>query len=125
MSTRIRILVGVPGVLMLVNALQWLFAPAAAAEGLGMPLLDGLARSSQMGDTGGFFLSAAVMILLGAFRAEAAWLHGGALLLGGAAFYRTAAWLAHGAELAALFIVAEVVMAGILVFGASRARAVP
>lgn len=121
MSTPIRILVALPGLLMGVNALGWMIRPEATAKSLGMPLLDGMARSTQLGDLGAFFATAAVTILLGAWTQKRTWLYCGAMLLGSAAVLRTLAWAAHGAELGTAFIVPEVVMTSIVLFGASKA----
>ena len=123
MSTPIRILVALPGLLMLVSALRWMVGPEAMANSLGMPLLDGIARSTQVGDLGAFFATAGVTILLGAWKQERTWLVCGAMLLGGAAVLRTLAWAAHGADLATEFIVPEIVMTAIVLFGAAKAPA--
>jgi hypothetical protein len=120
MQRAIVVLVAVPGVLLAVNALGWLFRPAWAAENLGMPLLDGVARSTQIGDLGAFFIAGSVLILGGVFTRRPEWLRGAALLVGCAAVVRTLAWAFHGADLALSFILPEVVMAAILFFGASR-----
>ena len=116
----LRALVGVFGLLFLVNAAGWLVDASAAAEGLGMPLLDGVGRSTQMGDIGGFFVAVAVLFLGGAYRQDGQWLLGAALLLGSAALMRTLAWLLQGAAFAPEFIVPEIVLAAISVFAASR-----
>ncbi|MBQ0759812.1 MAG: hypothetical protein KBT72_09165, partial [Zhongshania sp.] len=59
----LRIIVALPAILFLMIGVRWAVDPAAAAESLGMPLLDGLARSSQMADTGAFFIALGLMIL--------------------------------------------------------------
>jgi len=123
MQRIVRIVVAIPGVLMLATGLQWLFTPQAAATSLGMPLLDGIARSTQIGDLGAFFFATATMILLGAIRANAQWLHGAALCLGGAALMRIASTLLHGADFASQFIAAEVVMTAIVLLCATRIEA--
>ena len=120
MQRTIRIIAAVPGVLMLVNGLQWLFTPQAAAQGLGMPLLEGVGRSTQIGDLGALFLGSSAMILLGAVKANAQWLYSAAVVLGFAALMRTAAWMLHGADFATQFIVAEVVMTAILLGCAAK-----
>jgi hypothetical protein len=50
-----RVIAGIIGALFLVNAAGWLVNPLSASVGLGMPLLDGVARSTQIGDIGGLF----------------------------------------------------------------------
>jgi len=105
---------------MLLNALGWMIRPEATAKSLGMPLLDGLARSTQIGDLGSFFLTAGITILLGVWKQERIWLYCGAMLLGATAVIRTLAWAAHGAELATGFIIPEIVMLAIVLFGVSK-----
>ena len=77
----IRIAAAVPGVAMLLSALGWLFQPEDAAKNLGMPLLDGVARSTQIGDFGAFFFATGTMCMLGAIQQQAQWLYGAAMLL--------------------------------------------
>ena len=51
-----RILSGLLGAFFFVQGVNWIFDAQGAAEGLAMPLLDGMARSTQAGDLTGFFL---------------------------------------------------------------------
>ena len=120
MEKGIRIVVGLLGVLFAVQALGFVVDPAAAVEGLGMPLLDGLARSSQVGDMTAFFSCLSGFILVGAIRREKTWLLAGAALLLATAVFRSLAWAMHGADLATQFIVIEIITGGILVFGATK-----
>ncbi len=107
----LRALVGVFGLVFLVNAANWVVDASAAAQGLGMPLLDGVGRSTQIGDIGGFFLAVAVLFGGGAYREDPQWLRGAALLLASAALMRTLAWLVQGAAFAPNFIVPEIALA--------------
>ena len=120
-----RILAGLPGLLFLVQGLGWLFDPKTAAEGLGMPLLDGIGRSTQIGDLGAFFFSIAAMALLGVITLRATWLYGAAMLLGGAAVMRTLSWALHGAPFTVDFIVIETVLAALFIFVGTRFDAEP
>ncbi len=120
MERAIQIFVALPGVLMGIQAIGWLVDPKGAAEGLGMPLLDGVARSTQIGDMTAFFTGLCVMVLLGAIRKNATWLAAAAIVLGGAAIFRTTAWMFHGADLATQFIVPELVLTAVLSFGVYR-----
>ena len=93
----LRILAALPGTLFCLIAFQWLVSPGQAANSLDLPLLSGAARSTQIGDTSSFFLGIGVSFLLGAIRLERQWFLAAALLVGGAAAYRVAAWGLHGA----------------------------
>ena len=79
-----------------------------------MPLLDGVGRSSQIGDLTAFFVVAGAFGVVGLLRKQALFLYTPAALLAGAAVFRTIAWLAHGAAFAPA-IVLEVVMLGVMV----------
>ena len=48
----LRILSGLIAILFLANGIQWIFFPANVAESLRMPLLEGAAASTQIGDLG-------------------------------------------------------------------------
>lgn len=120
----LRALVTLLGVVFGIQGLLWLVAPARAAEALGMPLLDGLARSTQIGDLAAFFLLAGGTMVWGARPGRGALLYVPAALFACAALGRTVAWLAHGAELAALFIVVELTAAALLAAAARQASAI-
>ena len=113
-----RILAALPGLAMGFNAVGWLFNPAQTAESLGMPLLDGIGRSTQVGDFTSFFFACAVLSLWAAIKLNASAAYAAALILGGAAVFRTTAWLMHGADLASLFIGVEVVLTLMLLVSA-------
>ena len=57
MQRTIRIVAALPGVLFAIQGLNWIIDPSAAAEGLGMPLLEGIGRSTQIGDLAAFFFA--------------------------------------------------------------------
>lgn len=96
----------------------WLVDPARAAAGLGMPLLDGIGRSTQIGDLSTFFLTAGATMLAGARPGYARLLYVPAALVGGAAITRTLAWAMHGAAFAGQFIAVEAVTGALLVAAA-------
>ena len=119
----LRLVAGFLGVFFLIQGIGWMADPSGAAEGLGMPLLDGMARSTQVGDFASFFLALGTMGLLGAYQRNPIWLRAGALLVGIASVTRTLAWLVHDAAFAGVFIGVELVSAVILLFIASRFEA--
>ena len=125
MRKGLRVATLVIGIGFLIQGAMWLAAPARSAAGLGMPLLDGLGRSTQVGDFASFFAVAGAMMVLGTRPGRGLLLYGAAGLLGGAAIGRTIAWAAQGAELATAFIAVEALVAAILVATARAERVVP
>lgn len=107
------------GLFFILQGAIWVADPGRAAAGLGMPLLDGLGRSTQVGDLSAFFLVGGATILAGSRRGRARLLYVPAGLVGVAAVMRTLAWALHGAAFAASFIAVEVV-AGALLLVAAR-----
>jgi hypothetical protein len=115
---RLRLAIVVLGVFFAFQGVAWLVDPARVAAGLGMPLLDGLARSTQVGDLASFFLVAGVAMVLGTRPGRSQVLYVPAALIGGAAVTRTLAWAFQGADFAAFFIAVEVVVGLTLLAGA-------
>ena len=115
MLIAIRCLAALPGVLMLINGVILLLNPAEGVQSLAMTLQDGLGRSSQLGDTTAFFLGTALFAFYGAYKPQSLGLYAAAILLLLVAVVRVIAYLAHGADLATVFIVVEVVSAAWLI----------
>lgn len=107
------------GALFTLQGLGWIALPARAAAGLGMPLLDGAARSTQVGDFAAFFLTLGVTILAGVRPGSSRLLLVPAGMLAAAASMRTLAWALHDAAFATAFIAIELAAAALL-FTASR-----
>jgi hypothetical protein len=122
MKKLMRVLVVLPSILFVVTGLRWLVDPATAAAELGMTLLDGVGRSTQIGDLSAFFLTLGICMLIAVITARRAWFYPPMILLALAAFGRIIAWLIHDAALAMPMIVPEAVVAGLL-FAASRVLA--
>jgi hypothetical protein len=120
MSSILRVLVVLLGVGFALQGIGWLIVPTAAAGSLGMPVLDGLGRSTQFGDFAAFFLTTGVTILLGSRPGRERLLYFPAGLLGSAAFGRIAAWDLHGATFATLFIAVELLASAVLIAAARR-----
>jgi hypothetical protein len=120
MHARLRLAIVVLGAFFTLQGIAWLVDPARVAASLGMPLLDGLARSTQVGDLASFFLVAGVTMLLGSRDGRSQLLYVPAALIGGAAVTRSLAWLWQGADFAAFFIAVEIVVAITLIAGARR-----
>ena len=112
------------GVFFALQGVRWLYDPGRAAESLGMPLLDGVGRSTQIGDLATFFLTLGATAIVGSWPGRARLLYVPAAMLAVTAVLRTVAWTLHGADLAWLFIAVELVAAGALLAGAIRLDAV-
>lgn len=108
------------GVGFVLQGLGWIVAPERTAASLGMPLLDGLGRSTQVGDFAAFFLAAGATMLAGSRPGQSRLLFVPAGMLAAAAVVRTLAWLVHGAAFAATFIAVEVIAAAVLMTAARR-----
>ena len=120
MKLLFRVLVTLPAILFIVTGLRWAIDPSGAATALGMTLLDGIGRSSQIGDVGAMFLFMGTMMLIALITAKRTWFYAPALLLSLIAVYRLLAWLVHDAALAMGMIVVELVVAVILLIAASK-----
>lgn len=119
MRSPLRITTALLGAFFTLQGLGWLAIPARAAAGLGMPLLDGVGRSTQIGDLTSFFVVAGLLMLGGSRPGHARLLAIPGMMLGVAAAARTLAWAVHGAAFATAFIAIEVVSSALL-FAASR-----
>ena len=122
MNLIFRILAGLVGLAMGLSGVRWIIDPAGSAAGLGMPLLEDMGASTQIGDFAAFFLAIGVFVAVAQRRGASRWLLAAALLLGLAATMRTLAFAFGHAPFGAIPIAAEVVMATILVTSA-RLRA--
>ncbi|MDX2169523.1 MAG: hypothetical protein SF182_20815 [Deltaproteobacteria bacterium] len=119
-NQRFRTGIAVLGGFFTLQGIAWLVAPGLAASGLGMPLLDGMARSTQIGDFASFFLIAGLSMLVGSQPGRARVLYFPAALIGASSITRTLAWLLHGADFAALFIAIEIATGVLLYRAATR-----
>jgi len=118
MSSILRTVTVLLGAGFALQGVGWLIAPDRAAGALGMPVLDGLGRSTQFGDFAAFFLTAGVTILAGSRPGRGRLLYVPAGLLASAAFGRIVAWALHGAAFATTFILVELVASLLLLVGA-------
>jgi len=120
MKTVLRVLVVLAAITFLVIGLRWAIDPSSAASDLGMTLLSGVGRSSQIGDVGALFLSMGSMILIALTTGQRSWFYAPALMLSLIAVLRILAWLLHGAALTLDMIILEVIVASLLLLASSR-----
>ena len=120
MKNVLRIVAGLIGILFFLNGLQWIISPANVAASLGMPLLEGVGLSTQIGDLGSFFITVGAMTLIGAITTTRHWFYAPSMLLLVAALYRTLSTLLYGAPFVMSAIVVEVVVGLFLIFVSSK-----
>ena len=120
MKNVLRVVAGLLGALFFVMGLQWILSPANIAESLGMPLLEGVGLSTQIGDLGSFFITVGAMTLIGAITTTRHWFYAPSMLLLVAALYRMLSTLLYGAPFAISAIAVEVVVGLFLIFASSR-----
>jgi len=120
MKNVLRVVAGLLGALFFVMGLHWILSPANIAESLGMPLLEGVGLSTQIGDLGSFFITVGAMTLIGAITTTRHWFYAPSMLLLVAALYRTLSTLLYGAPFVISAIAVEVVVGLFLIFASSR-----
>ncbi len=115
MDSILRLLSAAAGMPIFGNGVLFITDPQTAARQLGMPLLEGIGRSTQIGDFGSFFLCSSIAAFYGAWNRSPLLLYVAALLIGGAALCRMIASLLHDAPFATTFIAVELILATIWV----------
>ena len=116
----LRIFLLLPAIGFVVAGLRIAVAPEGAVQRLAMPLLDGAARSSQIGDVGAFCMGMGLMMITALRTRKREWFIAPAILLASAAVFRTLAFLFHDAPLLMNMIAVEVVIASSLVLAANK-----
>ncbi len=119
MKKLLTVIVALPGLLFTITGLRWLTDPAGSAAGFGMPVLEGVGLSTQIGDLSAFFLVLGLCILIALITSRRVWYYPAILLLSLTAIGRILAWLLHDATLAVQMIAPEVIIS-ILLLIASR-----
>lgn len=120
MKNTLRVVAGLLGTLFLINGLQWIIAPANISAQLGMPLLEGVGLSTQIGDMGSFFITVGAMTVIGALSQTRHWFYAPSMLLLVAALFRTLSTAIYGAPFVLPAIVVEVSVGLFLIFAGSR-----
>ena len=117
-----RVISGIIGVFMLLQAFLWLIDPLSAAQSLSMSLLEGEGGNTQIGDFTSFFFTAGLMATIGAYRSEHLWLYTTISLLGSAAIFRISAGLFHGTDFLTSAIAFEIVASILLLISANKLK---
>ena len=112
---RVRQILGaLTGVFLGVSAFNWMYGPQAAAAGLGMDLLTGMGRNTQIGDMTAFVATSSLFILLGVWQKRPDFLLVPAFLQLRAALFRLTSAQFYDAVLIVPAVVFEVVTGIIL-----------
>ena len=117
-----RVISGIIGVFMLLQAFLWLVDPLSAAQSLSMSLLEGEGGNTQIGDFTSFFFTAGLMATIGAYRSEHLWLYTTISLLGSAAIFRISAGLFHGTDFLTSAIAFEIIASILLLISANKIK---
>ena len=117
-----RVISGIIGVFMLLQAFLWLIDPLSAAQSLSMTLLEGEGGNTQIGDFTSFFFTAGLMAIIGAYRSEHLWLYTTISLLGSAAIFRISAGLFHGTDFLTSAIAFEIIASILLLISANKIK---
>ena len=109
-----RILAGLVGLIMLIQAFGWLLDPSSAAASLGMieslNTETAIGKNTFIGDFTSFFFSVGLLSCIGAYTKQHEWLYGPVSLLAFAALFRIYAGLFHGTDFLISAIAAEILM---------------
>lgn len=113
----IRIIIAFPAVLFITFSLRWLLNPAGIAPDFGMPLLNGVGLSTQVGDFFSVFMMLGLAVLAGIISRQRIWFYPPVIFLALAATGRILAWGLHSATLAVALIIPEIIIAALWYFG--------
>ena len=120
MVTILRTLTALSGLGLLVFGLGWWVHPAAAADMLGASLLDGTGRTTQIGDSGAFFVGAGIDVAVGSDPAQPRLLLAGGGLIGLVIPGRVLSASIHGGSQTPDEIIAECVILALAVVTAAK-----
>jgi|TARA_B110000503_G_scaffold16704_1_gene23846 hypothetical protein len=120
MNRLLRIIIAIPAIIFVMTGIGYILDPANTAAQFGMPLLEGLGRSTQIGTLAAFFFTAGFCVLLATTTGNRFWYYPAAMLTGLTATFRVIAWLLHDATLATDQILPEVVFTFLFLYAANR-----
>jgi len=103
------------GILSSAVGLLWLVAPARMAKRFPIDMPGGVTLSTLIAISSAWSLTIGLSVLAGLYFREPAWFYPAAMLLGIVALGRLVAGLLHGAPLVMRRLVAEVILAGLMV----------
>tara|TARA_B100000427_G_C15144249_1_gene435793 strand:- start:150 stop:575 length:426 start_codon:yes stop_codon:yes gene_type:complete len=104
-----RLLSILPGLLFLSVAYNWITNPSKAAIDLDMIYLEGLGRSTQIGDFSAFFISVSLFCIIGSIFKNISFLFSAIIILSSAAIMRIVSWQVYEADFSGLSIGVEII----------------
>jgi len=104
-----RVLSFLPSLIFLSSAYTWITNPSKASNDLGMHYLEGIGRSTQIGDFSAFFIGVSIFCLLGSIFKNVSFLFAAVIILLSAAIMRIVAWQIYSADFASMFIGVEII----------------
>ena len=107
----LSILAALPAIVFVSFGVRWLVAPAGIAPFFGMDLMEGLGRSTVIGDMAAAFLTLGISVLTGLITQRRTWIIVPAIFMALAALGRVLAWAFHDATLAISMIGPEILIA--------------
>jgi hypothetical protein len=121
MNKFLVVLTTIFGFQFLIIGLMWIVSPYNAAATFGIfSLSEGIGLSSQLGDTGSYFLSLGIMMIAAVYTQKSIWFYAPSIMLSITAVYRILSWLLHDAAFATQFIAAEIFIVLLLVYTSKR-----
>ncbi|MEC9392341.1 MAG: hypothetical protein VYE11_02350 [Pseudomonadota bacterium] len=104
-----RLLSFLPGLLFLSVAYTWVTNPSKAANDLDMVYLEGLGRSTQIGDFSAFFISVSLFCIIGSIFKNTSFLFSAIIILSSAAIMRIVSWQLYEADFSGFSIGVEII----------------
>ena len=104
-----RLLSILPGLLFLSVAYNWVTNPSKAANDLDMIYLEGLGRSTQIGDFSAFFISVSLFCIIGSLFKNISFLFSAVIILSSAAIMRILSWQLYEADFSGFSIGVEII----------------
>ena len=105
----LQIAVLILGALLVVVGLLWGAVPETMAERSGITFVEGMGRSTLIGDFGSHFFATGVLVLLGLYTRQSQWLYGAAIAIATTGVWRFLAWIFHDAPFASTPITIEII----------------
>jgi len=102
---------GILGVVLAIIALRWILSPEDSANSLGMVLLDGAGRNTQIRDFTALFASTSIFCFLSITTRQYQWIFSSGIVFSLIALISVLASQLHDAPLTYSYLIAEIIFA--------------